>query len=355
MKAVINKNALESIVTNTNPYLEKKDLSAITSHIYICAKDGILNIKATDHEIGLAYKLSNVKIIDEGNATANGKKLLDIIRSLKDEEVTLETVNNYLYVKQKNSKYKLPMYKFEDFPKFPTIEGKSKFDIDAIMLGRSLKKIFPNIDTNNPKYELNGALIDIKQNYINIVGTDTKRLSVFRFETPTQSEFSLIIPKKAISEIQKLFYDKIEIYYDENILIAQSANFEFFTKLINGKFPDYDRVIPKEIKKRLKLSRDKMIEGIKTISILSDIMKIIFAPQTITFESIIEDNSEARTVIDFQTGLDEEFFVGVRNRYLIDFLTNIEEDSFELGFNDSNMAFTVSSNELKTVIMPINL
>ncbi|QKG28312.1 DNA polymerase III subunit beta [Campylobacter sp. RM16187] len=355
MKAVINKNALESIVTNTNPYLEKKDLSAITSHIYICAKDGILNIKATDHEIGLAYKLSNVKIMDEGNATANGKKLLDIIRSLKDEEVTLETVNNYLYIKQKNSKYKLPMYKFEDFPKFPTVEGKSKFDIDAIMLGRSLKKIFPNIDTNNPKYELNGALIDIKQNYINIVGTDTKRLSVFRFETPTQNEFSLIIPKKAISEIQKLFYDKIEIYYDENILIAQSANFEFFTKLINGKFPDYDRVIPKEIKKRLKLSRDKMIEGIKTISILSDSMKIIFAPQTITFESIIEDNSEARTVIDFQTGLDEEFFVGVRNRYLIDFLTNIEEDSFELGFNDSNMAFTVSSNELKTIIMPINL
>ncbi|WP_170019565.1 DNA polymerase III subunit beta [Campylobacter sp. RM16190] len=355
MKAVINKNALESIVTNTNPYLEKKDLSAITSHIYICAKDGILNIKATDHEIGLAYKLSNVKIMDEGNATANGKKLLDIIRSLKDEEVTLETVNNYLYIKQKNSKYKLPMYKFEDFPKFPTVEGKSKFDIDAIMLGRSLKKIFPNIDTNNPKYELNGALIDIKQNYINIVGTDTKRLSVFRSETPTQNEFSLIIPKKAISEIQKLFYDKIEIYYDENILIAQSANFEFFTKLINGKFPDYDRVIPKEIKKRLKLSRDKMIEGIKTISILSDGMKIIFAPQTITFESIIEDNSEARTVIDFQTGLDEEFFVGVRNRYLIDFLTNIEEDSFELGFNDSNLAFTVSSNELKTIIMPINL
>ncbi|WP_169941795.1 DNA polymerase III subunit beta [Campylobacter sp. RM15925] len=355
MKAVINKNALESIVTNTNPYLEKKDLSAITSHIYICAKDGILNIKATDHEIGLAYKLTNVKILDEGNATANGKKLLDIIRSLKDEEVTLETVNNYLYIKQKNSKYKLPMYKFEDFPKFPTIEGKNKFDIDAIMLGRSLKKIFPSIDTNNPKFELNGALIDIKQNYINIVGTDTKRLSVFKFETPTQSEFSLIIPKKAISEIQKLFYDKIEIYYDENILIAQSANFEFFTKLINGKFPDYDRVIPKEIKKRLKLSRDKMIEGIKTISILSDSMKIIFAPQTITFESIIEDNSEARTVIDFQTGLDEEFFVGVRNRYLIDFLTNIEEDSFELGFNDSNLAFTVSSNELKTIIMPINL
>ncbi|MGP1485424.1 MAG: DNA polymerase III subunit beta [Campylobacter sp.] len=355
MKAVINKNALESIVTNTNPYLEKRDLSAITSHICISAKDGIFNIKATDHEIGLSYKLQNVKIMDEGEATANGKKLLDIIRSLKDEEVTLETVNNYLYIKQKNSKYKLPMYKFEDFPKFPNVEGKNKFEVDAVMFGRSLKKILPSIDGNNPKFELNGAFIDIKQDYINIVGTDTKRLSLFKLETQTQSEFSLIIPKKAISEIQKLFFDKIEIYYDENTLIAQSQNFEFFTKLINGKFPDYNRVIPQEIKKRLKLNRDKMIEGIKTISIISDSMKIIFAPSTITFESIVEDNSEAKTVVDFQTGLDEEISIGIKNRFLLDFLTNIEESEFELGFNDSNLAFTVSSNELKTVIMPINL
>ena len=355
MKAVINKNVLESIVTNTNPYLEKRDLSAITSHISISAKDGALSIKATDHEIGLAYKLTNVKISDEGYATANGKKLLDIIKSLKDEEVTLETVNNYLYIKQKNSKYKLPMYKFEDFPQFPEVEGKSKFDVNAVMLGRSLKKILPSIDTNNPKYELNGALLDIRHNFINIVGTDTKRLSIFKFETLTEKEFSIIIPKKAINEIQKLFFDKIEIYYDENTLIAQSQNFEFFTKLINGKYPDYDRVVPKEIKKRLLLNRDKIMDAIRTISMLSDQMKITFAPDTISFESIIEDNSEAKTTIEYQTGLEEEFCIGVKNRYLIDFLTSIEDDNFELGFNDANLAFVVSSKELKTVIMPINL
>ncbi|QKF60339.1 DNA polymerase III subunit beta [Campylobacter curvus] len=355
MKVLINKNVLESIVTNTNPYLEKRDLSAITSHIYIAAKNGVLNIRATDHEIGLAYKLSNVKITDEGYATANGKKLLDIIKSLKDDEVILETVNNYLYIKQKNSKYKLPMYKFEDFPDFPSSEGKSKFDVDAVMLGRSLKKILPSIDSNNPKFELNGALLDIRQNFINIVGTDTKRLSIFKFETPTEREFSIIIPKKAINEIQKLFFDRIEIYYDENILIAQSANFEFFTKLINGKYPDYERVVPKEIKKRLKLNRDKMIDGIRTISMLSDQMKITFTKDSITFESIIEDNSEAKTTIEYQTGLEDEIFIGIKNRYLLDFLTSIEDDDFELGFNDSNLAFIVSSKELTTVIMPINI
>jgi DNA polymerase III beta subunit, C-terminal domain len=88
---------------------------------------------------------------------------------------------------------------------------------------------------------------------------------------------------------------------------------------------------------------------------LSDQMKITFAPDTISFESIIEDNSEAKTTIEYQTGLEKEFCIGVKNRYLIDFLTSIEDDNFELGFNDANLAFVVSSKELKTVIMPINL
>lgn len=355
MKVLINKSTLESIITNTNPYLEKRDSSSITSHIYISAKENVINIKATDQEIGLAYHLKNASIIEEGNATANGKKLLDIIKSLKDDEVTLETINNYLHIKQKNSKYKLPMYKFEDFPEFPNIENKNKFNIDSIMLGRGLKKILSSIESNNPKYELNGALLDIKQEYINIVGTDTKRLSIFRLETNTEEEFSLIIPKKAISEIQKLFYDKIQIYYDNNILIAKSDNFEFFTKLINGKYPDYERIIPKEVKQELILNRDKMIEAIKTISVISELIKITFEAEKITFESMLSDNSEAKTVLEYKNDLQEPFTIGVRNKNILDFLYNIEDSEFKLGFNNSDVAFVVDSKELKTIIMPIKI
>ena len=98
-----------------------------------------------------------------------------------------------------------------------------------------------------------------------------------------------------------------------------------------------------------------MIEGIKTISMLSDTMKITFSKDNITFESVIEDNSEAKTMIDYQTGLEDEFFIGIKNRYLLDFLTSIEDENFELGFNESSLAFVVNSKELTTVIMPINL
>lgn len=356
MKILIKKSVLESIVANTNPYLEKRDLSSITSHIFISAKEGILNIKATDHEIGLAYKVTkNMEINEEGIATANGKKLLDIIKGLKDGDIVLETKENDLLIKQNKSKYKLPMQNANDFPEFPNTDGKLRFDLNAGIFSKNLKKISPCIEINNSKPELTGALIDIKPEFINLVGTDGKRLAALNLDIKSQKEFNFILPKKALNEIQKLFYEDIQMYYDENIFIAISQNFEFFTKLINGRYPNYERVLPKNVRKEINLQRDVILDGIKAISMLSDTVKITFNDKNITFESINEDNSEANTVIDYNTGLDISFSITTKNRFVIDFLTNIEESEFKLGFNDTNLPFVFTSENLQTVIMPVNV
>ena len=331
MKVSINKGVLETILINTQPYLEKKDLSQITSHILINTIEDELILKATDFEIGLSYNSKNVKIIDHGTATANGKKLLDIIKILKDDEVILETINDNLYIKQ----------------------NSSKFNINSSLFVRSIKKIAPAIDNNNPKFELNGALIDIKNDFINLVSTDTRRLAIVKLENSTGNTFSLIIPKKAIGEIQKLFFDEIEIYYDENTLIAKSSNFQFFTKLINGKFPDYERIIPKEKKYRLLLNRSKIVEAVKQISIISNEMKITFKSNKIVFESLNDENIEAKTEIEYTTGLDEDIYLATNSRYLIDFLSNIENSDFTLGFNDSSLPFTLEDENFITIVMPI--
>ena len=353
MKISINKNVLETILLNTQPYLEKKDLSQITSHLYISSLEDIFLVKATDFEIGLEFSTKNIKIIDSGIATVNGKKFLDIIKILKDDEIILETINDYLYIRQNSSKFKLPMFNPNEFPEFPKIENRQKFELDSNFLVRLIKKISSAIDTNNPKFELNGALINIKNNSLNLIATDTRRLAIIKLENQTKDDFSLIIPKKAISEIQKLFFDDIEMFYDQNTLIAKSNNFLFFTKLINGKFPDYERIIPKEKKYRLLLNRDKMVEAIKQISIVSNEIKITFKPNIILFESLNEDNIEAKTEIEFATGLENEIFLAVNSKYILDFLSNIEESSFTLGFNDTGLPFTLESENFMTIVMPI--
>ncbi|WP_345979996.1 DNA polymerase III subunit beta [Sulfurimonas sp. HSL3-2] len=353
MKITIAKSILENILISSQPFLEKKDTSQITSHVYIKVQNSVLTLKATDYEIGLHVTVDQVNSIEDGEVTANGKKLLDIIRILKDSDVTLETKNDILHISQASSNFKLPTFLSNEFPLFPNYEGKPKISIDSHTLIESLKKITPAIDSNNPKFELNGALIDIKNDSIAFVSTDTRRLALVNIENSTQNILSIIIPKKAIIEIQKLFFDNIEIYYDNTYLIIHSDQYTFYTKLINGKFPDYSRIIPKEISKTIVLPKSIIIDSIKQITTISNDMKITLHNDKIIFESLSNDNIEAKTEITHTTGFDEPFMLAVNSRYILDFLAQIDNQEFTIGLNDSNLPFVLTDENFKTIVMPI--
>lgn len=260
----------------------------------------------------------------------------------------------YLSVK-KSTKYKLAMFNYEDFPSFPSSEAKNKLDLDSSDLSRSLKKILPAVDTNNPKYSLNGAFLDVKNNKINFVGTDTRRLAIYTLDKNNTEEFSLSIPKKAINEMQKLFYEKIELFYDENILIAKNENFEFFTKLINDKFPDYEKVIPKQANQVFKFKSEDFLESLRKISVVAEKMKLHFTNNKLIFEGISLDNIEAKTELELELSIQNDFALNITIKHLFDFLNSIESEEFEFHINEPNLAFIVRSGELQTIIMPIIL
>ena len=353
MKIEINKNVLEHMIVNAQNFLDKKDESSITSHLLLNSENGNFTIKASDYEIGISMQTTNYTALQDGKASANGKKLLESIKPLTDDDVTLEVVDDQLLVKQRKRKITFSMFNTDEYPEFPTTENKSKFEINPIDFLKSIKKISSAIDINNPKYELNGALIDLKDNHINFVGTDTKRLAIVTINQDIEDELSLIIPKKAIIEIQKLFFDEMKIYYDENILIIESENFKFFTKLINGKYPDYQRIIPKETKYELTLNREKIITEIKVIYPISPEMKITFSNDSILFESLNEDSSYAETELSYICNLPESIYINVNSKYILDFLSNIDSSEFTLGYNDSSLPFVLKSENFKTIVMPI--
>jgi len=353
MKITVQKSIIENILVNAQPFLEKKDTSQITSHILIDVSNSKLTIKATDYEIGLLVSTDNINIVGNGSVTANGKKLLDIVRILKDDNINLEVKNDILYITQSHSNFKLPTFSYNEFPEFPNYEGKPRISIDSHSLIESLKKITPSIDTNNPKFELNGALIDIKEDSINFASTDTRRLAVVNIKNQSSNQLSIIVPKKAIIEIQKLFFDNIELYYDETSLIIHSSQYTFFTKLINGKFPEYSRIIPKEISKNLTLPKAIMIESIKQITTISSDVKITFLNNLITFESLSDDNIEAKTEINYETGFSNPFIIAINSKYLLDFLNAINGLEFNIGLNEGNLPFILSEENFKTVVMPI--
>ncbi len=353
MKIKAQKQIIESILINLQPFLEKKDATQITSHILFQSQQDTCIVKASDGEIGLSITTDHILIESEGSFTANGKKLLDIIRILKDDEITLELLNDTLVIKQNHSKFKLPTFDPSGYPSFPGIEDKPQITLDSLSLIQNLKKISPAIDTNNPKFELNGALINIKEGTTDLVGTDTRRLAIATIESANTEALSLIVPKKAILEIQKLFLDEINMYYDQTNLIISNDNYFFYTRLINGKFPDYQRIIPSSVKHRVSLPKKEMIDAIKMITTISHEIKMTLHSDVIVFNSLSADNVEAKTEIELSTGLDEKFEISFNSRYILDFISHIDKNEFLMEFNESTLPFIVKDDNFITIIMPI--
>jgi len=353
MKIRANKQIIESILINLQPFLEKKDASQITSHIYFETRDDLCIVRATDTEIGLQIVTREFEIDHPGSFTANGKKLLDIVRILKDDEIILELFDNAVMIKQKHSKFKLPIFDAQAFPQFPSIDEKPKITLDSLNLIRNLKKITPAIDTNNPKYELNGALINIKEKTTDLVGTDTRRLAIATIPNESAQELSLILPKKAILEIQKLFLDQIEIHYDETTLIITDDDYFFFTRLINGKFPDYERIVPHSLKFQIELPKKEMLDAIRMITTISQEIRITFLADAVLFNALSDDNVEAKTEIELHTGIPDKFEISLNSRYLLDFLAQVEHEKFTIGLNESTLPFLVRDENFITIIMPI--
>jgi len=354
MKFTISKIMIENIISSMQPFLEKKDASSITSHIYFEVSSNCLILRSTDHEMGLEATIKDITNFDDGKSTVNGSNLLNIIRRLKNNNIIFEVIDNNLNIKQGKSNFKLPMYDPDEYPTFSDLNNLQNIDINIINLINSIKKITPAIDNNNPKFELNGALLDIKLNKINFAATDTRRLAVSHLQNLSNKEKQLIIPKKAIIEIQKLFFDETLVSYDETSLVLSNNNLKFFTKLINGNFPDYERIIPTSLKYNFSIPKSSLIESIKLITSLKPNIKITFSPNSILFESVDED-SEAKTLIDTNINIEKPFYIAVNSKYLLDFLSTSTNENITVGFNESNLPFYLEDDKFITIIMPIIL
>ena len=355
MKITINKKQIEGILVKSISFIEPKDMSQITSNVLITLSDGVMTINATDYEIGLKSTVNTMGIIKDGSAIVNGKKLLDIIKILKNDDVTMEKKGDNLHMSQSRSKFKLSLFNDGEFPRFPDVDKSKEILIDSSVMINAFRLITPSIDVNNPKYEFNGALLNIKKDGIDFVSTDTRRLSISNIQNNNDNELSIIIPRKAILEIQKLFFEDIKIYCNDNYLIIESDNFVFFTKLISGKYPDIQRVIPSSTNNELKISKMLMIESIKQIKTVSNEVKINFNGNKITFTSTGDANNEAVTDIEIDSVCDVDITMAVNSKYILDFLGVIYDNEFTIGINEENMPIVLSSDDLKTIIMPIVL
>ena len=352
MNIILEKNILEKILVNSQPFLEKKDFSQITSHILIQANKNTLTMQATDYEIGILLNTDQVQIKQEGLATANGKKLLEIIKTMQNKPINMHVDKNTLIIEQKNAQFKVPIFTPEEFPSFPEIKQTNKITINQLDFAKALKQALPSVDTNNPKYELNGTLLNFLEDQYDIVSTDTKRLSLISNQENIKSKINVIISKKSSIEIQKIIHQNSQLFLDKTNLIIKNENITFFTKVINSQYPDYQKIIPQNIKHTLTLSKNDILQALQMILPLSSIASMQFQSNVINITTLNDAQSQAKIDVIVEHSL-ENFRLNVNIRHILDFLTVIEEDKFLLNLNEEQSPFVLSSKNYKKIIMPV--
>ena len=352
MQVDIEKNTIEKLLITVQPFLEKKDLTQITSHIHFKAIENQLFIKATDYEIGIQINSNKCTIKDEGQATTNGKKILDIIKNLKDGNITLIAENEQLIIKQKTAKFEIPMYNPEDFPPFPKINDTTIIKINKQTFTNGIRKALPCIETNSPRYELSGVLIKFLDDHYDIVSTDTKRLAIINYQEHIEKELSLIIPKRSIIEIQKLIHQESELFIDSNHFIIKQDNVFLFTKLINAEYPAYEKIVPQNINHHLELPKEEVLKDIQMIAALGEIICIEINDDFIRYTTTAEAQSKAKVDMSFKTDI-KAYKININSKYLIDFLNVTDSEKFTLHLGEENLPFMVSDDNFKTIIMPV--
>lgn len=347
--------------------VERRHTLPILSNVLIEPQDGSLAMVATDLEIQITAQTSCAPATEGAAVTVSAKKLLDICRSLPDSaNLRLETEDNRLQIKSGKSKFNLQTLPAADFPRLsPPHDESATVRISQQAFKRILGLVQYAMAQQDIRYYLNGLLLLVEENTLKVVATDGHRLSLASTELSTSiGGQQVILPRKTILELNKLLTDtddELTIQFAQNQVKFSFANITLYSKVVDGKFPDYARVIPTQCDKQVLISRVTLLQALQRVAILSNEkfrgVRLVLTKDTL---SIISNNNEQEEAqeeleISYDGGpLD----IGFNVTYLLDVLSNLSDEEVQCGFGDANSSalVTVPNNEqFKYVVMPMRI
>lgn len=347
--------------------VERKHTMQILSNVLLEKKGSELSFFSTDLDIQVSTTVRDVEGENDGSVTVNIKKLIDILRALRDElDVDISISEGKMLIKSGKSKFTLQTLPAENFSKISEI----KEEIIPITL---TQRVFKNLlaktqfamAVQDVRYYLNGLFLITNQNKLHAVATDSHRLAYQC--TSTEEEMlkqQIIIPRKTVLELNKLLRDNDDLLTIE--ISKTQARFLFndivlITKLIDGKFPDYNRVIPQNLPIKICIPRLELIQATQRASILTNDklrgVKLCLLHNKIRLDAVNTEQEEAQEEIDIEYD-GQELEIGFNVTYLSEVLNIIESENIIWEFKDSNSSTLISlpdNLDFKYVVMPMRV
>jgi DNA polymerase III subunit beta len=375
MKATIERAKLLRCLSHVQSVVERRNTIPILSNVLIEASaDGRVRIMATDLDLQVVESLEAASVETAGAITVQAHLLFDIARKLPDgSQVSLETADNRMAVKAGRSRFSLPTLPRDDFPVIVEGDLPTSFELPARLLAELIDRTRFAISTEETRYYLNGIFLHVSdddQPVLKAAATDGHRLARFTLPRPEGAAGmpDVIVPRKAVGELRKLLEESL----DGNVEIDLSASKIRFTlggeggvvltsKLIDGTFPDYSRVIPTGNDKLLRLDPKSFYEGVDRVATIATektrAVKMGLETDKVTLSVTSPDNGTAAEEVpaDYRS---DAFEIGFNANYLKDILHQIDGDTVELHLADPGAPTLIRQDEKSPalyVLMPMRV
>jgi len=356
-----------AVLQSVSGIVERRHTLPILANVLIRKTGNALQLTTSDLEIQIRTTAELGGDTGEFTTTVGARKVIDILKTMpSDQTVSLESSQNKLILKGGKSRFTLQSLPAEDFPLVQEAAGFGPaFSVPQKVLKNLMGQVSFAMAVQDIRYYLNGILFVAEGNTLSLVATDGHRLAfssaTLDVEVPKQE---VILPRKTVLELQRLLSDAdgaIEMQFANNQAKFSFGGMEFVTKLVEGKFPDYNRVIPRNHKNSITLGRAPLLASLQRTAIMtSDKFKGVrlnLEPGLLRVASNNAEQEEAVDELDIDYGGDT-IEIGFNVSYLIDALTNMSQDmvKVELSDNNSSALLTIPDNDnFKYVVMPMRI
>jgi DNA polymerase-3 subunit beta len=366
MNIQISRDTLLKPLISVASIVEKRHTLPILSNLLLEAKQDKIYLTATDLEMQISLAIDSA-LGEEFSTTIAAKKLLDICRSLPDgSEINMVTNESRVTLKAGKSRFNLQTLPAADYPVMTKTLGLNTL---VTVAQRKLKDLLKQVEfamaQQDIRYYLNGLLFEVCDKRLNIVGTDGHRLSFTSADlTESYDKQEIILPRKTVIELIKLLDDSeedVQIEMSSNQVNFSFSNIRLISKVIDGKFPDYNRVIPTGHQNTFSTERLGVLLAMQRASILSNEkyrgIRMVLSNNNLKLISTNSDQEEAEEELEIDyngASLD----IGFNVTYLIDVLNNTNSDQINFSFADANSSCLVTvpnNSDYKYVVMPMRI
>ncbi len=366
MKITTERDQLLKPLLKVGGVVERRQTLPILANILISAKKDRLDITATDLEVELKTSAA-AESEAEFEFTVPARKLGDICKALPEgAEIELEVKGDRVVLKSAKSRFTLSLLPAADFPTIEPTAANRRVKIDGLMLRGLFEKTQFAMAQQDVRYYLNGMLLELRGNMVRAVATDGHRLALTETEVrdAADSETQVILPRKAVLELGRLLGDhagEVELEISPNHIRARFGDNSFTSKLIDGRFPDYERVIPADSNKTMTVGREEFRQALVRASILSNekYRGIRFGLSSGKLQLQAHNPEQEEAEEELEVGYKgEELVIGFNVGYLLDVLGAVGSEIIEVRLRDASSSCLIQGEgqgDSRYVVMPMRL